>query len=131
MQTLVDASVWIDYFTGKASPETDHLDSLIGRSPLLVADVTMEEVLYGLLDETHRRQAWAALTKFWLIEVRGIDLARRSAVHYQTLRARGIEVRPAKCRLATLCIAEDFRLLHSSPGYAPFERFLGLTVARP
>ena len=91
----------------------------------------MEEVLLGLLDETHRRLAWEALTKFWLIEVRGMNLAWRSAVNYQTLRARNIEARPAECRLATFCISEGFALLHSSPDYAPFEKFLGLTVARP
>jgi predicted nucleic acid-binding protein len=131
VQILVDASVWIDYFTGKDSPEADYLDSLLGVSPLVVADVTMEEVFYGLLDETHRRQAWEALTKLWLIDVRGINLAWKSAVNYQTLRARNIDVRPAECRLATFCISEGFALLHSAPGYAPFERHLGLTVARP
>jgi predicted nucleic acid-binding protein len=131
VQILVDSSVWIDYFTGRATPEADHLDSLIGRSPLLVADVVIEEVLHGLRDETHRRQAWDALTKFWLIEVRGVNLAWRSAVNYQTLRARNLPVRPAECRLATFCISEGFSLLHSSPGYEPFEKHLGLTVARP
>ncbi|HEX9940411.1 MAG TPA: PIN domain-containing protein [Thermoanaerobaculia bacterium] len=131
MQILVDSSVWIDYFTGRATPETGSLDSLIGRSALAVADVVVEEVLHGLRDEVHRRQAWDALVKFWLIEVRGFDLALKSAVNYQTLRARGISVRPAECRLATFCIEEGFALLHSWPGYEPFERYLGLTVAPP
>ena len=37
VQILVDSSVWIGYCPGGATPETDPLDSLIGRSPLLVA----------------------------------------------------------------------------------------------
>ena len=131
MQILVDSSVWLGYFTGRITPETDHLDSLIGRSPLLVADVVIEEVLHGLRDKTHRRQAWEALTKFWLIEVRGVSLAWKSALSYHTLRAQGLDVRPAECRLATFCISEGFALLHASPGYQPFEKHLGLTVARP
>ena len=130
MQVLVDSSVWIDYFKGTATPETDLLDSLLGQSPLVVADVAMTEVLHGLPDEAHRRQAREALGRFWLVEVAGFGLAERSAVNYHTLRARGIPVRTAECRLATFCLDQGFALLHSSPGYEPFEKHLGLKVAR-
>ena len=30
---VVDSSVWVDYFNGKASRETDYLDALIGVEP--------------------------------------------------------------------------------------------------
>ncbi len=131
MQVLVDSSVWIDYFTGAATPEADHLDSLLGRSPLVVADMVLTEVLHGLPDELHRQQAREALGRFWRVEMAGFDLAEKSAVHYHTLRARGIPVRTAECRIATFCLDQGFELLHSSAGYEPFERYLGLTVARP
>jgi predicted nucleic acid-binding protein len=131
VQILVDSSVWIDYFKGTVRPETDYLDSLIGDAALLVADAVMEEVFRGLQDETERRQAWDVLIRFWLIEVRGVHLAWQTAVNCQKLRARGIEVRPSQCRLATFCLQEGFALLHSSTGYEPFEKLLGLTVARP
>src|SRR3954470_8667052 len=90
VQVLVDSSVWLDYFTGAATPESDRLDSLIGRSPLVVADVVMMEVLHALPDELHRKQAREALGKFWQVELAGFDLAEKSAVHFHTLRARGI-----------------------------------------
>jgi predicted nucleic acid-binding protein len=130
VQVLVDTSVWLDYFTGRPSPEADHLHTLLGRAPLLVADVVLMEVLLALPDELHRRQAREALTKLWLIEVAGFDLAEKAAVNYHTLRTRGIPVNPAECRLATFCIDQGFALLHSSPGYEPFEKHLGLRVAR-
>ena len=130
VQVLVDSSVWIDYFTGAATPETDHLDSLLGRSPLAVADVVMTEVLHGLPDEAHRKLAREALGRLWLVEMGGFDLADQAAVNYHTLRARGLPVRTAECRLATFCIRSGFALLHASPGFEPFERHLGLTVAR-
>lgn len=31
---LVDTSVWVDYFNGRVTPETDELDNLLGREPL-------------------------------------------------------------------------------------------------
>lgn len=130
MQIVVDASVWLDYFTGVETPQTDLLDSLIGKSPLVVADLTVAEVLQGLPDELHRRQAEDALLKFWVVEIGGLPLYRRSAVSYNTLRARGIQVRTAECLLATFCIENRLALLHSSPGFEPFERHLGLVAAR-
>ena len=130
MQVLVDSSVWIEYFTGTASPQADYLDSLIGRAALVVADVVLMEVLQGLPDEVHRRQAQEALLKFWLVETGGFDVAVQSAVNYHTLKARSVPVRAAECRLATFCIARGFALLHSSPGFDVFEKYLGLQVAR-
>lgn len=131
MQILVDSSAWIEYFTGAATPQADYLDSLIGNQALVVADVSLAEVLCGLPDELHRKQAQEALLKFWLVETGGFDLAVKSALNYHTLRSRGIPVRTGECRLATFCIQQGFALLHSSPGYEPFEKHLGLTVARP
>ncbi|HKI03640.1 MAG TPA: PIN domain-containing protein [Thermoanaerobaculia bacterium] len=130
MQVLVDASVWIDYFTGAASPQADRLDAMLGREAVVVADVVLMEVLHGLPDEVHRRQAQEALLKFWLVETGGFDVVAQSAVSYHTLKARGVPVRTAECRLATFCILRGLALLHSSPGYEPFEKFLGLRVAR-
>jgi hypothetical protein len=131
VQILVDSSVWIDYFTGAASPEADRLDSLLGRSPLVVADVVMMEVLHGLPDELHRKQAREAMRKFWQVELAGFDLAEKSAVHFHTLRARGLPVRTAECRIATFCLDQGYALLHSAPEYyGPFEKYLGLNVAR-
>jgi predicted nucleic acid-binding protein len=130
VQILVDASVWIEYFTGAASPQADYLHTLLGRHALVVADRTLGEVLSGLEDETHRRLAQEALLEFWLIETGGFDLAVKTALNYQTMRARGVPVRMTDCHLATFCIDQSFALLHSWPGYEPFEEYLGLTVAR-
>jgi predicted nucleic acid-binding protein len=130
VQVLVDTSVWLDYFTGGATPETDHLHDLLGRAPLLVADVVLMEVLLALPDEIYRKQAREALGKLWMIEMAGFDLAEKTAVNYHTLQARGIPVSTAECRIATFCLSQGFALLHSSPGYEPFEKHLGLKVTR-
>lgn len=38
---LVDSSVWIDYFRGKATPESERLDALLGHQPLLIGDLIL------------------------------------------------------------------------------------------
>src|ERR1019366_5856083 len=44
---LVDSSVWIDYFRGAPTPETDRLDALLGSESLAVGDLILAEVLQG------------------------------------------------------------------------------------
>lgn len=126
MQVLVDSSVWIDYFTGVASPETDALDAMIGRSPLVVGDLILAEVLGGLPDERHRESAREALAKFWWVEMGGFDTAVKAAMNLHTLRARGIEARPVDCMIATFCIENAYELLASGPTFEPFARHLEL-----
>ena len=45
---LIDSSVWIDYFRGAATAETDRLDQLLGAELVLVGDIILAEVLQGL-----------------------------------------------------------------------------------
>jgi predicted nucleic acid-binding protein len=130
VQILVDASVWLDYFTGKPTPESDRLDALLGDAALVVTDTVLEQVLLGLPDDRHRQQAREALSRFWLIETGSFDLAAKTAANYHALRGQGIAVNPAECRTATFCLEQGFELLHSSAGYEEIEKRLGLRAAR-
>ena len=38
---LVDSSVWIDYFNGMRTPETDHLDALLGNDVAATGDLIL------------------------------------------------------------------------------------------
>ena len=127
MRTLVDASVWIPYFTGRRSPRTDWLDATLGRAALLVADLTLLEVLRGLPDDADREQARAALLKFPVIPTGGHDAALKAAAHLRALTAAGAPQPPLpQALIATACLAHDLHLLHDDPAYEPFEKHLGL-----
>ena len=54
MPVVVDASVWIDYFAGRFTPQTGWLDNALGKEPLAVADLSLGEVLRGFVDEGPR-----------------------------------------------------------------------------
>jgi len=43
--TIVDSSVWIDYFRGINTRQSDTLDSLLGDEPLAIGDLVLTEVL--------------------------------------------------------------------------------------
>jgi predicted nucleic acid-binding protein len=38
---LVDSSVWIDYFRGSVTAQTERLDSLLGQEPLAIGDLIL------------------------------------------------------------------------------------------
>ena len=44
---LVDSSVWIDFFRGTVTPQTERLDALLGSELLVVGDLILAEVLQG------------------------------------------------------------------------------------
>ena len=127
---LVDSSVWIDYFNGVETPQTDRLFALVNRSELLIGDLIMIEVLQGL--DLQRDFDWA-LTEFSMLKslvISGTQIARQGAVNYRTLRARGITVRKTiDTLIATRCIVNDIALLHSDRDFTPFAEHLGLRDA--
>jgi len=129
--TLVDTSVWIDYFNGRATAETDLLDHLFGAERLLIGDLILAEVLQGFRSDIgfHR-----ALRQFDALEFRpiaGREIAIGAARNYRTLRARGVTVRKTiDAIIATFCITEGHELLHCDRDFDPFERHLGLRVIR-
>ena len=45
---LVDSSVWIDYFRGSITAQTERLDQLLGTEPLAIGDLILTEVLTGI-----------------------------------------------------------------------------------
>ena len=44
---LVDSSVWIDYFNGNKTSQTNWLDSSLGNTPIIIGDLILTEVLQG------------------------------------------------------------------------------------
>ena len=44
---LVDSSVWIDYFNGEKTSQTDWLNSALGNTPIIMDDLILTEVLQG------------------------------------------------------------------------------------
>jgi len=44
---LVDSSVWIDYFNGNKTAQTDWLDASLGNRPIIMGDLIITEVLQG------------------------------------------------------------------------------------
>ena len=128
---LVDSSVWIDYFNGVQSRETNLLDQLMGSRQLLVGDLILAEVLQGFRSELDVRRALKRFDAFELRDICGHEVAIAAARNYRLLRGKGVTVRTTiDTIIATFCLSEDHELLHCDRDFDPFQRHLGLRVVK-
>ena len=124
---LVDSSVWIDYFRGTATPQTERLDSVLGSEPLAIGDLILTEVLQGFASDRDFNQVKKLLTSLVVIELGGLEIAIQAAKNYRKLRDLGITSRKTiDTVIATRCIAGGYTLLHSDRDFEPFVTHLGL-----
>lgn len=129
---LVDSSVWIDYFRGLASPQTDHLDRLLGSELLLIGDLILAEVLQGFASERDFDKATSLLSALPVVPLVGTAVAVQAARNYRYLRTQGVTVRKTiDTLIATSCIEHGHALLYSDRDFDPFVRHLGLESALP
>jgi predicted nucleic acid-binding protein len=128
---IVDSSVWIDYFGGKITPQTDLLHAALGVQAIALGDIILCEVLQGYRPQRDFDAARQALLQFPVYSLGGTEIALKSAENYRALRHQGITVRKTiDCLIATFVIQRGFTLLHSDRDFDPFEMHLRLRVAR-
>jgi predicted nucleic acid-binding protein len=127
---LVDSSVWIDYFRGMQSPQTDRLHALLGSEPIATGDLVLTEVLQGFGSAQDFNQSKKLLTSLPIIDLVGGDIAIQAANNFRTLRSLGITVRKTiDTLIATSCIEKGLALLYSDKDFDPFVEHLGLQSA--
>ncbi len=124
---LVDSSVWIGFFNGKPSAETDRLDALLGKEIVAVGDLMLTEVLQGFKSERDYRKAKELMLSLEVVNLLNVSIAIRSAENYRKLRQKGVTIRKTTdCIIATWCIANGVSLLHADRDFEPFQKYLGL-----
>ena len=126
---LVDSSVWIDFLRNNPTAQAEWLDRNLGTEGLVVGDLILAEVLQGFKDDRGFNEAKRVLGQLEQVEVAGFDVAVEAARNYRKLRSLGVTVRgTVDVLIATRCLANGLRLLHSDRDFDAFEKHLGLRV---
>ncbi len=129
---LVDSSVWIDYFCGVSTLQSEMLDALLGNEPLAIGDLILVEVLQGFGRDRDFNQARKLLTSLAVVDMGGKDIAIQAARNFRVLRALGVTVRKTiDTIIATRCIESRLPLLYSDRDFDPFVEHLGLRPVFP
>ena len=129
---FVDSSVWVDYFNGRSSAETNYLDELLGKEPIGVGDLVLIEVLQGFRRDSDYNTAKKLLTSLEVFTLGGQEIAIKSAANFRLLRKKGITVRKTiDVLIATFGIEGELSLLHFDKDFDPFHEYLNLGNALP
>ena len=124
---LVDSGVWIDYFNGIRTPETDRLDTLLGNEVAATGDLILLEVLQGFRADADLAAARRAMSKLPYFDLLGRERAHRAASRYRELRKAGVTVRKTiDVIIGSFCIDEGIPLLFSDRDFLPMVEHLGL-----
>jgi len=124
---VVDTSVWVDYFNGESTPETEILDRLLGDEAIAIGDLILLEILQGFRSDRGYRTAKKYLAELQQLEMLGTDMAIKAADNYRKLRRKGVTVRKtADVIIASYCIENKVPLLFSDKDFLPFVRHLKL-----
>ncbi|WJH39456.1 PIN domain nuclease [Aliirhizobium terrae] len=128
---VVDSSILIDRFRDMETPETVALqENLKARTPILIGDIVLLEVLRGARNERHAENVRREIEKFFLVPMLSTDLAIKAARHYRILRERGKTVyKTPDLIIGTYCIEHGYSLLQRDKDYLPMAEHLGLKLA--
>jgi predicted nucleic acid-binding protein len=124
---LVDSSVWIAYFNGQKTAQSERLDVSLGNTPVVMGDLILTEVLQGFQHDRDFRTAKNLLLRLPFMPMGGQAMALESAANYRFLRKRGVTVRKTiDVMIGTFCIQHRLPLLHDDRDFDPMVEFLGL-----
>lgn len=128
---LVDTSVWIDYFNGNLTAESEILDTALGKQEVVIGDLIALEILQGFRSDKDFNTARKYILNLKQFSMLNPELALKGAENYRKLRKKGFTIRKtADVIIATFCIEEKIPLLFSDKDFIPFCDHLKLRPAK-
>jgi predicted nucleic acid-binding protein len=127
---IVDTSVWIDYFNGIETQESNYLDNALANDDVAIGDLILLEILQGFKNDKEYKQAKTTLSALNQYEMFGHEMVVKCADNYRYLRKKGLTIRKtADVIIATFCIENQVPLLFSDRDFLPFVKHLNLVTA--
>ncbi|ALP54140.1 twitching motility protein PilT [Candidatus Tenderia electrophaga] len=127
---IADTSVWIDYFNGTLSVETNALDAALEQGEVAIGDIIFLEILQGFRSDRDYKMARSKLSVLEQYEMLGRDIVIKCADNYRLLKKKGITIRKTNdIIIATFCIENKVPLLFSDRDFLPFVKHLKLKSA--
>ncbi len=124
---MVDSLVWIDYFNGRDTLQTDFLNRILGNEDVCVGDLILTEVLQGFSSEEDVVIAHELFNDLLLFDLVGKEIAVDAAKNYRELRRNGVTIRKTiDMMIGTFCIKRNIKLLHSDRDFVAMSKYLKL-----
>ncbi len=128
---LVDTTVWIDFFGGRATSEVRQLERALREGETIcICGVILTEVLQGIRTDAEYRRTLARFDVFPFLSMNR-QIFLKAADMYRSLRRQGVAIRqPIDCMIAAVAMEHDIPLLHHDRDFDQMEAHCGLKVAK-
>jgi predicted nucleic acid-binding protein len=130
--TLVDTTVWIDFFRGADSPPVQELERLLNANEdVCLCGVILTEVLQGIRDDQEYAAVLASFDAFILLPMTQQTFVKAAEL-YRALRRRGLTIRNAvDCMIAAVALEQDVALLHNDRDFDAIGSLGTLKIVEP
>jgi len=114
-QYLFDTSVWIDFFSGTKSSETQLLTRYLEEDlPVFTCPVIIQEVLQGIKNDSDYRKVKESFLALEILDEEPVEAAVGAADIYRALRKKGITIRKSNdCLIAWYTLKNSLDIIHS------------------
>lgn len=128
--TLVDTSVWIDFFAGRERSHATKLEQFIRENRnLALCGIVMTEILQGIADDRSYRRALRFLRPLVMLPMPDSVFIRAAEI-YRDLRRIGTTIRKTNdCIIAATVLHHRCDLLHNDRDFDPIAERFPLKVA--
>jgi predicted nucleic acid-binding protein len=129
---LVDSSIWIDYFNGVATPQTNRLTKLlIDDEPVCTCPTIIQEVLQGLSKGKSFEQVKSNLLQQEILICDPVLAAVKSAELFSGLPSKGITIRKSNdCLIAYHALHFDVEVFYHDRDFDNISEHTPLRVFR-
>ena len=127
---LVDTSVWIDFFAGRALPHGSTLEQFIlDDEDLALCGIILTEILQGIGENRAYQDVQRALGPLVMLPMPQAVFLRAADI-YRKLRKLGITIRKTNdCIIAATALEHDCILLHNDKDFLAITKHFPLKVA--
>ncbi len=127
--TIIDSTVWIDYFNNVINDKTNAADKLLENRFAIILPVILQEILQGIRNrETFDSIRWLMLS-LEFFQYDAVQAAIDAASLYRFLKIKGVTVRkPNDCLIAIICINNNIPLLHNDKDFDNIAKHTSLKI---
>jgi predicted nucleic acid-binding protein len=131
--SVVDSSVWIDFFNKKTTPQIEIVKSSLytstKKSPFGIMPIIYQEILQGIDNDKQYALVKEVLLGLEMIDIDQFLYAEKAADLYRYLRRKGVTIRKANdCLIAAVCIDFKYPIIHNDKDFDNIAKYTSLKI---
>ncbi len=128
-KTIIDTSVWIEFFRGKNTRQVLLTENLISNNNVVLIPVIIQEILQGVVTEKDYEKVKELITGFDIINGHSVEAAIGAADIYRLIRKKGATMRKSNdCLIAWYGLKYKCSLLHNDKDFDIIAKFFSLKI---